>query len=182
MTPASPVVPVPGAAAAPGRAGRLEAMIFVGVIIVLAIAVILGAGQVAQPAGNTVGLGARVVPYAVGGLMLIAAIAVLIGQLRGNYGEPDGGEDIDLEASTSWVTTGIVVLAFASLIITIPLLGWPLAVTILFTGSALALGAKKWWVALIVGFVLGAVSWLAFGLGLGLSLPATGTWTSWIGI
>lgn len=182
MSQALPAVPAPGTAAAPTRAARIEAMVFVGVIIALAIAVLVGAGEIKEPAGNSVGLGARVVPYAVGTLMLVSAVAVLIAQLRGAYGEPDGGEDIDLAGSTSWVTTAVVVLAFASLIITIPLLGWPLAVAILFAGSAIALGAKKWWMAVIVGLIVGVLTWLAFGLGLGLSLPATGTLTSWMGI
>ena len=53
---------------------------------------------------------------------------------------------------------------------------------ILFSGSAIALGAKKWWVALIVGVIVGIVTWVGFGLLLGLSLPATGTLTSWIGL
>lgn len=182
MSEASPAVPAEGTAAAPTRAARAEAMIFVGIIIALAVAVLIGATTIVEPAGSTAGLGARVVPFAVGGLMLLAAIAVLVGQLRGRYGEADGGEDIDLAASTSWGTTGIIVLAFLSLIVTIPLLGWPLAVVILFAGAAIALGAKRWWLAIIVGVVIGIATWYAFGVLLGLSLPATGDWTNWIGI
>jgi len=105
---------------------------------------------------------------------------VLVGQLRGRYGQPDEGEDVDLEHGTSWVTMGVVALAFLSLVVTIPFLGWPLGVTVLFAAAAIALGAKRWWVAVLVGLGLGIVSQLLFGTLLGLSLPATGTLTSWI--
>lgn len=181
MSEASAAAPEAGVAAAPGRAYRVESMVFVGLLIALAVSVLLTAGAIPEPA-SAAGLGPRVIPYAVGGLMLAASVAVFVGQLRGRFGEPDGGEDIDLESSTSWVTTAIVVLAFVSLIITIPALGWPLAVTILFAGAAIPLGAKRWWVAVLVGFGLGVATWFAFGQLLGLSLPATGYLTSWIGI
>ncbi|WP_350563021.1 tripartite tricarboxylate transporter TctB family protein, partial [Psychrobacter sp. CAL346-MNA-CIBAN-0220] len=96
-------------------------------------------------------------PYAVGGLLLVSGIGVLVGQLRGRFGDAEEGEDVDLDAGTSWITTGIVALAFLSLVVTIPFLGWPLGVTILFAASAIALGARKWWVAVLVGLGLGIV-------------------------
>lgn len=182
MTSAPVAAPATGAATAPCRGFRIEAMIFVGLFVILAIAVIVGAFSIREPLGSANTLSARVVPIAIGAMMLIAALAVLIEQLRGKFGEPDGGEDIDLDASTSWITVLIVIAAFLSLIVTIPGLGWPLAVTILFFATSIALGAKGWVKPLIVGVVLGAITQFLFGTLLGLSLPITGTLTQWIGL
>ena len=157
-------------------------MIFVGLFAILAVAIVVGAFSIREPSGSANTLSARVVPIAVGALMLIASLAVFIQQLRGKYGEPDGGEDIDLDASTSWVTVVIITAAFLSLIVTIPYLGWPIAVTILFFASSVALGAKGWIKPLLVGLSLGALTQYLFGVLLGLSLPVTGELTQWIGL
>ncbi|MDR7233301.1 tripartite tricarboxylate transporter TctB family protein [Agrococcus lahaulensis] len=172
----------PTGASAAARSARIEAMVFVGLLVVLAIAVLISTTTIREPPGSTNTLGARVVPYAVGGLLLLSSLVVLVGQLRGRFGHAEEGEDIDLEHGTSWGSTGIVVLSFLSLMLTIPHLGWPLGVAILFTGASLALGAKRWWLATAIGLALGVVTQLVFGTLLGLSLPATGTLTSWIGL
>lgn len=184
MSTASADAPAQGASAVARaeRAARIEAMVFVGLLLLLAVGVLISTTTIREPPGSTNTLGARVVPYGVGGLLLLSSLIVLIGQLRGRFGHAEAGEDIDLEHGTAWVSTGILALSFLSLIITIPFLGWPLAVTILFTGASLALGAKRWWVALLIGFAMGVITQLVFGTLLGLSLPATGTLTSWIGL
>lgn len=169
-------------ASARARAARIEAMAFVGLLVVLSIAVLIATTTIREPPGSTNTLGARVVPYAVGGLMLVSALIVLIGQLRGHFGHAEEGEDVDLEHGTSWGATGIVVLSFISLMLTIPNLGWPLGVVVLFTGASLALGAKRWWTSALIGLALGIVTQFLFGTLLDLSLPATGTLTSWIGL
>lgn len=169
----------PASTHARSRAHRVEAMVVVGVVIALAIATLALTTQIPQ-SGQATTLSARVIPYVVGSLLLVAGVGVLVGQLRGRFGEAEEGEDVDLEHGTSWITTGIVALAFLSLVVTIPNLGWPLAVTALFAASAIALGAKRWWIAVLVGFGLGVASQLLFGSLLGLSLPVTGALTDWI--
>ncbi|HET6672325.1 MAG TPA: tripartite tricarboxylate transporter TctB family protein [Agromyces sp.] len=181
MTTAPAGAPRTGAPAA-SRSARIEAMAFVGLLVILSIAVLIATTTIREPPGSTNTLGARVVPYAVGGLLLLSSLVVLISQLRGRFGHAEEGEDVDLEHGTSWIPTGVVVLSFLSLIVTIPLLGWPLGVTILFTGASVALGAKRWWVAALIGLALGIVTQFVFGGLLGLSLPPTGTLTSWIGL
>lgn len=184
MSTASADAPEQGASAAARaeRSARIEAMIFVGLLVVLAVGVLISTTTIREPPGSTNTLGARVVPYAVGVLLLLSSLAVLVGQLRGRFGHAEAGEDIDLDHGTAWIPTGILALSFLSLIVTIPFLGWPLAVTILFAGASLALGAKRWWVAVLIGLAMGVITQLVFGTLLGLSLPPTGTLTSWIGI
>jgi len=172
--------PEQGAPAA-SRSARIEAMAFVGLLVVLSIAVLISTSTIREPPGVTT-LGARVVPYAVGGLLLLSSVAVLVAQLRGRFGEAEEGEDVDTEHGTAWGVTGVVMLSFLSLMVTIPNLGWPLGVTILFAGAAVALGAKRWWIAVLIGLALGILTQFVFGTLLGLSLPITGTFTAWIGL
>jgi putative tricarboxylic transport membrane protein len=184
MSTASADAPRQGASAAARaeRAARIEAMIFVGLLVLLSVGVLISTTTIREPPGSTNTLGARVVPYAVGALLLVSSLIVFVGQLRGRFGHPEAGEDIDLEHGTAWVPTGILAVSFVSLMATIPLLGWPLGVTILFAGASLALGAKRWWLAILIGLAMGVVTQLVFGTLLGLSLPPTGALTSWIGI
>lgn len=178
MSDPQPITRPGEAIASPGpralRSRRAGELIFIGVILAFSIVALVMTGFIREPAGSSNVLGARVVPYVVNGLMLVAAAGAFIAVLRGDVGAPDEGEDIDPDAPTSWRTVILITVAFASLIVTIPLLGWPAAVTILFTGSSLALGASTWWKALLLGVGLGVVTQLVFGNLLGLSLPPFG--------
>ncbi|MEL5990956.1 tripartite tricarboxylate transporter TctB family protein [Microbacterium phosphatis] len=166
------VIASPGSRALRGR--RIGELVFIGVILAFSILALVMTGFIREPAGSSNVLGARVVPYAVNGLMLLASLGALIAVLRGDVGAPDEGEDIDPDAPTSWRTVILVCLAFSSLIVVIPLLGWPVAVTVLFTGASLALGAGSWWKALLLGAGLGILTQIVFGSLLGLSLPPFG--------
>lgn len=157
------------------RSRKLGELAFVGVILAFSVLALVMTGFIREPVGSSNVLGARVVPYAVTSLMLLASLGAVIAVLRGNVGAPDEGEDIDTEARTSWKTVVLLTLAFASLMIVIPLAGWPIAVVVLFTGASLALGSTSWWRALLLGAGLGVLTQLLFGSLLGLSLPAFGT-------
>ncbi|MDQ0641844.1 tripartite tricarboxylate transporter TctB family protein [Microbacterium murale] len=166
-----------GASAVAGapRSRRLGELVFVGVIVLFAGVALVMTGFIREPVGSSNVLGARVVPYAVTGLMLLSSLGAFVAVLRGDVGAPDEGEDVDTEARTSWKTVIFLALAFASLMIVIPLAGWPAAVVVLFTGASLALGASSWWKALLLGLGLGVFTQLLFGNLLGLSLPPFGT-------
>lgn len=166
-----------GASAIAGapRSRRIGELAFIGVILAFSVLAFVLTGFIREPVGSSNVLGARVVPYAVTGLMLVASVWAVIAVLRGDVGAPDEGEDVDEEARTSWRTVVLLALAFASLMVVIPLLGWPAAVVVLFTGASLALGASSWWRALLIGAAVGIVTQLLFGTVLGLSLPPFGT-------
>ncbi|WP_345751673.1 tripartite tricarboxylate transporter TctB family protein [Microbacterium rhizophilus] len=157
------------------RARRLGELVFIGIILVFSIVALVMTGAIREPVGSSNVLGARVLPYAINGLMLVASVAAAVAVLRGDVGTPEDSEDLDESAGTSWRTVLLVVLSFASLLVTIPYAGWPIAVTIMFTGASLALGARSWWKALLIGAGLGVLTYLVFGQVLGLSLPLFGT-------
>lgn len=163
------------AGSAPAPRSRVGELIFVGIVFAFSIVALLMVGAIREPIGSSNVIGARVMPYAVCILLLVTSAAALVTVLRGNVGLPEEGEDVDAEAKTSWRTVILLTLAFASLMVVIPLAGWPIAVTVLFAGASLALGAASWWKALLLGAGLGVLTQLIFGVGLGLSLPPFGT-------
>lgn len=169
--------------APPERSARppIGELAFAAVCVALGVYAIIGAGSIRVPPGSASVLGPRVFPYAVGALLVVASAAVIVQVLRGRRGVPDDGEDVDPDAPTDWLTVGKLVACFLSQLVLIESAGWPIAVTVLFAGAAWSLGAKRWWMALLVGLGLGLVTQLVFGAWLGLSLPA-GALLDWIPI
>lgn len=178
--PTSPGVGGARSGGAPARPRPLGEFVFAGGALLIGAFVLLGAASIRVPAGSSNVLGPRVFPYAVGALLVAAAIAVLVQVFRGRLGEADEGEDIDADARTDWLTVVKISVLFLSLMVLIEPAGWPIAVTVLFAGAALSLGAGRWWSAALIGLGLGLVTQFAFGGLLGLSLPA-GPLFSWIG-
>lgn len=181
-------VPAPLDAAASGGApaqrstrAPIGEYVFAAASAALGAYTVIGAGFIRVPPGSASVLGPRVFPYAVGVLLLVASVAVIVQIARGHRGVPDEGEDVDPDAPTDWLAVAKLVVFFLSQLVLIDLAGWPIAVTVLFAGAAWSLGAKRWWIAVLVGLGLGLVTQLVFGAWLGLSLPA-GPLLNWIPI
>ena len=139
-------------------------------VAALAVYVLAGAGDIVEPvsAGS---MGPRVLPYLVGGAMLVAALLALVSVVRGHVAEAEGGEDVDPTSHTSWGTVVALVALFAVHIVLIEPLGWPIAAAVLFTGAAWTFGARPRLRAAVVGTALAFALQLAFAGGLGVSLP-----------
>ncbi|WP_448004170.1 tripartite tricarboxylate transporter TctB family protein [Agromyces bauzanensis] len=171
---------VPGAAAR-DRRGIVGEYVFASVCAALGLYAIVGAGFIRVPPGSASVLGPRFFPYFVGAILFVASVVVIVDIARGHRGQPDEGEDVDANAKTDWRTVLLLMLCFLSLLVLIELAGWPFAAAVLFGGAAITLGAKRWWVAVLIGLGLGIVTQLVFGVWLGLSLPA-GPLLNWIPI
>jgi len=139
-------------------------------VAVLAVYVLLGAGRIVEPI-STGSMGPRVLPYLVGGAMLVAALAALVSVLRGHLAEAEGGEDVDPNRHTSWATVGSLVALFVVHILLITPTGWPIAAAVLFTGAAWTFGAKPRLRAAVVGTALAFLLQVVFAGVLGVSLP-----------
>jgi putative tricarboxylic transport membrane protein len=116
------------------------------------------------PAGGTAlqlpaRAGRHIGEYVVAALALGLGIFTFIGALS-------------IRVPASGVQVGPRVFPYFVGTILIDLLGWPIAAAVLFGGVAWTLGAKKWWLALLIGLTLGLVVFIAFGGFLGLSLPS----------
>ncbi|MTH67667.1 tripartite tricarboxylate transporter TctB family protein [Agromyces bracchium] len=173
----------PDPAGGVGRAGRRLAgeVAFAVVSAALGVYAIIGAGFIRVPPGSASVLGPRAFPYAVGVLLVAASVAVVVQIARGRRGVPDDGEDVDPDAPTDWLTVAKLVAIFLSQLVLIEWAGWPIAVAVVFAGAAIVLGARRCWMALLIGLGLGLVTQLVFGAWLGLSLPA-GPLLDWIPI
>lgn len=144
---------------------------FAGGVVALGVFALVRAGSINEPltAGS---MGPRVLPYLVGTALVLSGLVVVAAVLRGHRGEAEQGEDVADADQTDWVTVGLLVAVLVAHIFLIVPAGWPIAATVLFGGSAIVLGAKPWWRAVVIGLLLALALQAAFAGGLGVSLPA----------
>jgi putative tricarboxylic transport membrane protein len=143
---------------------------FAAGVVGLGIFALVRAGSINEPltAGS---MGPRALPYLVGGALVLSGLAVVAAILRGHRGQAEQGEDVADDDHTDWVVVGLLVAVLLTHIFLIVPLGWPVAATVLFSGAAIALGARPWWRSVAIGLLLALVLQAAFGGGLGVSLP-----------
>lgn len=150
-------------------------LVFAGIMVALGVFAVVGVFLIHVPVGMKAG--PTVFPIFVSVILLASAVAVLVGVLRGGA---EGAEDIDASLPTDWVTLAkLAGLVVAHLLLIEPL-GWAPAAALLFGGVAWSLGAKRWWMAFVIGIVIALVIQIVFGGLLGLSLP-WGPALGWLG-
>lgn len=174
-TPPDPAAQPPPAPPTSGRTtGELVLTVLLGA---LGLYLILDAATIAVP-DSTNAIGPRFFPYLVGGLIVATALALGVRVYRGDRVAGDESEDVDLEAPTSWRALGIVAIAFLAHALLINVVGWPLAVTLMFGIVAWALGARGIVRPLIAGGITSVVVWIVFVKALNVALPG-GTILEW---
>lgn len=153
-------------------------LVFAVLMLALGVFALVGVFGIRVPVGAQVG--PTVFPLVVSILLLAASAAVIVGIFRGQRVELEEGEDIDESMSTDWLTLAkIVALIVAHLLLLEPI-GWAPSAAILFGGVAWSLGAKRWWMAFLVGLLVALSVQIVFGGLLGLSLP-WGPLFGWLG-
>jgi putative tricarboxylic transport membrane protein len=140
------------------------------VLVLLGLYVLFDARTIAIP-GSSNTVGPRFFPYLVGLATVLVGALLGVRILRGDQGPPEEGEDIDPDATTSWRAVGIISVAFLAHALLINVIGWPLAVTVMFAVVAWALGARGVVRPLIAGGIASVVIWLIFVKALGAVLP-----------
>ncbi len=146
-------------------------LVFAGGVVALGVFALVRAGSINEPltAGS---MGPRTLPYLVGAALVASGVAVVVSVLRGHRGEAEQGEDVADAEHTDWAVVGMLVALLVLHVFLIVPAGWPVAATVLFAGSAVVLGAKPWWRAVVIGALLALLLQAAFAGGLGVSLPA----------
>jgi putative tricarboxylic transport membrane protein len=144
---------------------------FAGGVVALGVFALVRAGSINEPltAGS---MGPRALPYLIGGALVLSGLAVVAAILRGHRGEAEHGEDVADDEHTDWRIVGMLIALFLVHVFLIIPAGWPVAATMLFSGSAIVLGAKPWWRAIVIGLLLALVLQASFAGGLGVALPA----------
>ncbi|PRX97259.1 tripartite tricarboxylate transporter TctB family protein [Allonocardiopsis opalescens] len=145
--------------------GALGLLLLVGAVLVLAEAAALHAATDATP------LGPAVFPALVGALMAVVGVALVVRAAR-RLGAAPSSEPIPLSRVLRLAGLLVLLVGFA---VALPLAGYVVSSTALFTGAALLLGAPRPWHTLAYGWTLVAVVYLVFDRLIGLTLPA-GPW------
>ncbi|UXM92332.1 tripartite tricarboxylate transporter TctB family protein [Paenarthrobacter sp. JL.01a] len=154
-----------------GLKGRAElgVALLLGVVGVL---VFLDANGLVTPYSKSDPVGPKTVPFIVAGILLVCAVMLAINVLRGGKGEAEEGEDVDLTHPADWKTILPLAGAFLLNILLIDWAGWVISGTILFWGSVLALGSRRYIRDGIISVALSLLTFYGFYLGLGIALPA----------
>ncbi len=154
-----------------GLKGRAElgVALLLGVVGVL---VFLDANGLVTPYSQSDPVGPKTVPFIVSGLLIVCAILLAINVMRGGKGEAEGGEDVDLAHPADWKTVLPLAGAFILNILLIDWAGWVISGTVLFWGSVLALGSRRYIRDGLISIALSLLTFYGFYLGLGIALPA----------
>lgn len=160
---------------APGTVAALRSrvggeLVFALGVLGLGVFVLIATGDIYEPPSGT-SVGPRVFPYVVGALLLLVGTALTGLVLAGRSGEPEESEDLDADASTSWVTVVALVVALVVHVNLIEPAGWPVAAAVLFAACAFVLGARRVLLTLAISVALSVVLQVLFAHLLGLSLP-----------
>ena len=161
-------VPTP-AAERPSRAPDFA--LCVG-LAVAGVVVLLDALRLSNNVTGVDPLGPKPVPVLVGGALILLAGLLAVAVARGNLGEAEAGEDIDLHAKSDLKTVLLLVGVFAANIALIDLLGWVISGSLLFYGLVIVLGSRHFVRDLVISAVLGLATFYGFAIGLGVALPA----------
>ena len=106
---------------------------------------------------------------------LYAFSAVLgIGAVRALRATPetDAADTDERSVGVDWRSFAWVAGSFLAFAFLLGILGWIVAAALLFTGIARGFGQRNLWFALFVGLTISSLSYIAFDMGLGLSLPS----------
>jgi putative tricarboxylic transport membrane protein len=156
-----------------GKRGIDRAELGVSLLLgVIGAVVLFDAARLDVPYSQSDPVGPRTVPFIVGGLLLVCAVALAVNVLRGGHGEAEEGEDIDLTAPTEWRVVVPLVLAFLANVLLIDVLGWVISGALLFWGSAWALGSRHPARDAAISVALSLATFYGFYSGLGILLPA----------
>jgi putative tricarboxylic transport membrane protein len=136
-----------------------------GMLVFADVVVAPRSGNAADP------LGPNAVPILLGLLLVLLSVLLTVDVLRGGRGEAEGGEDVDLAAPTDTRTVLMLAGVLVATAVLIPLLGWPIAGTVLFWGATYSLGSRAFPRDPLIAAAVSLTTWLVFDALLGVDLP-----------
>ncbi|WP_327639982.1 tripartite tricarboxylate transporter TctB family protein [Kribbella sp. NBC_00482] len=143
-----------------------------GFLAVVGALVIVDAARIQHIANSNDPIGPKPVPIVLGVLLLVVAVLYAVDVARGGTGEAEEGEDVDVTSAIDWRTVLLLIAAFVVNLALIDPLGWVISGTLLFWGSAFALGSRHHIRNLFIAVALSLITFYAFAIGLGVNLPA----------
>ncbi|MFF0345232.1 tripartite tricarboxylate transporter TctB family protein [Kribbella sp. NPDC004875] len=143
-----------------------------GFLAVVGVLVIVDAARLQHIANSNDPIGPKPVPIVLGVLLLVVAVLYAVDVARGGTGAAEEGEDVDVTSAVDWRTVLLLIGAFVVNLVLIEPLGWVISGTLLFWGSAFALGSRHHFRNLVVAVALALITFYGFAIGLGVGLPA----------
>ncbi|MGH3433226.1 MAG: tripartite tricarboxylate transporter TctB family protein [Thermocrispum sp.] len=153
------------------RLGSHSELAVAGFLATLGVLVLIDTATMPGTAVEHGPVGPEAVPFAVGGLLLVTAVALAVDVLRGGRGEAEAGEDVDLSTPPEWRTVLLLAAAFGANIVLIDYIGFLVSGTVLFWGSVYALGSRHYLRDGLIAVGLTVLTYLLFAYGLGVPLP-----------
>jgi putative tricarboxylic transport membrane protein len=145
--------------------GVAALLLATGLLVLADVAIAPRSGNASDP------LGPNAVPILLGLLLLVLAALLTVDVLRGGHGEAEAGEDIDLAVPADKRTVFMLAGVIVATAVLIPLLGWPIAGTVLFWGATYALGSRAFPRDPLIAAGVSLTTWLVFDALLGVDLP-----------
>jgi putative tricarboxylic transport membrane protein len=140
-------------------------------LAVLGVLVLVDAIRIPTDFAQRGPVGPKAVPILVGVLLLVTSALLVRDVLRGGRGEAEGGEDVDLTASSDWRTVLLLSAAFLANAALIGVVGFPISGAVLFWGAAYALGSRNFVRDPLIAAALSIVTFVLFNELLGVPLP-----------
>ncbi|MEV3939316.1 tripartite tricarboxylate transporter TctB family protein [Glycomyces sp. NPDC049804] len=140
-----------------------------GFLAVLGVLVIVDAARLGGFTASNDPIGPKPVPIILGVLLFVVAAFYALDVVRGGRGEAENGED---DGNFDWRTLGLLCAVFIANALLIDWLGWVISGSILFWGSAIVLGSRRYLIALAAAVALSLATFYGFAIGLGVGLPA----------
>ena len=141
-------------------------------LALLGVVLLVNASRIGHATSSNDPVGPRAMPIVLGVALLIVSAFYLVDIVRGGRGEQEEGEDVELGHSADWRTLGLLAAFFLLNALLIDRLGWVITGSILFWGSAFALGNRHHVRGLAAGVALALITFYGFAIGLGVNLPA----------
>ena len=154
--------------------GRIAELALALGVIILGVVVLWQTREIRVTPMNA-RIGPRVIPYVVGGGLVVVGVWLAIDILRGRVATSGGGEDsedADPTLPTEWDTIAYIAVSLVAYLFLIERAGFIIASSVLFFGAAFGMGSRRVPRDIVVAVVLSTAIYLIFTRGLDLRLPA----------
>jgi len=148
------------------RRTALATVILGGVLVVMGVVVLVQASRLGD---SRQVVDAGTLPWVVGALLVLVGVAMAL-RARRELGAAPPTPD-----SQDWARLAVMLATLVVFAVIIGLLGYVVSATLLFGVTAIVLGSPYRLRSFAYGFCVAALVFLAFDVGIGISLPA-GPW------
>ena len=125
-------------------------------------------------------VGAGGVPQGVGIAMLLMALALFANSFRGSTAATTAADDAEKQAGPGWQAIALRTAGLVAILVgyglALPLLGYPLTVSLLVLAAGRLAGAAMRWPLLLCAAVAGPLLWAMFDWALKVRMPVGSLW------